>query len=633
MSKYHLETRYNGAAANDEAKISFALTNLSKAPLTGARILISLITRISDEAQVFGADFVARMANTHEFDMPDGLSVAPGMTWAFGFTGVDLRPPHHACDGPASAYLTLADDIIPVTVSDISHEGTSLSGLRDLPKGTVSEPLALLPWPAVLDIASYGAGCAIGAAMGASIEDRAALAGVAALQARLFPNAKTFLRLDDAPATLTFEAAGQKAEGFELVFEGGNVTLRSSDPAGRFYGLVALAQMAQGAFENPDDFQFPTKGIISDAPRFGYRGGHLDVSRHFWDLKDVTRFLDMMAWSRMNVFQWHLTDDEGWRVEIDAYPELTEIGAWRGPNEALPGQYAYADTRYGGYYTKQDLRAAVDHAADLHIGIVPEVDIPGHCGAVLASLPDLIDPNEDPEYYRSVQGYTNNCLNPGLSQTYEFVEKVLAEIAEIFPAKWIHVGADEVPEGAWLRSPAAQILAQREGVSGTAEIQSYFLRRVQTILRANGKELAGWDEVSHGGGVDQEGTLLVAWQKPDVVPALAAQGYTVIASPGQAYYLDMVQAEGWEEPGASWAGTVPCEQSYAFDPEGDLPEAERGALAGVQACIWCEHIWTQDRFNHLVWPRLYAVAEAGWTPQNARDWSRFSAQVWQMPKL
>ncbi|WP_116135035.1 beta-N-acetylhexosaminidase [Tropicimonas sp. IMCC34043] len=635
MCHFRLETRFNAAATREDTGLEMTLHNLSDRPLAGARLGFSAQTRIADDAVLRGADLSLRTASYHEFAMPEGMSVPPGGIWHFGFTGVALHIPKHRCDGPKSAVLHLNGQALPVSVGDLARDGETGTGARKtLPDAPPDLPLFLQPWPAEAAIAAWGPTTHLAPADDTDPDDRAALANVAALHGRLFPDHTNPLRLDTAATRIRFTRTDRiEPEAFSLDFDGAEVTLGFADTAGRLHGLIALAQIAHAAFAAPDLFRFPVAGHIADAPRFGYRAAHLDVSRHFWTVDQVRRLLDCMAWARMNRFQWHLTDDEGWRIEIDAYPELTDIGAVRGPGCALVGQLGHIDRPYAGHYTKDQIRAVVAHAAGLGIEVIPEIDIPGHATAVLAALPHLADPDEPADSYRSVQGFPNNALNPGIPETYKFIETVMAEVADLFPARWIHVGADEVPDGAWLRSPRVQVLMQREGLQGTAQIQSHFLRRVQRILRGLGRELAGWDEVAHGGGVDQSGTLLIAWQKPELVRGLTELGYQVVASPGQAYYLDMVQADGWEEPGASWAGTVTPERCYAFDPEGGLAEAERGALAGVQACIWCEHILTPEVFNHMVFPRLYAVAEAGWTPQPARDWQRFAALTRYMPQL
>ena len=253
--------------------------------------------------------------------------------------------------------------------------------------------------------------------------------------------------------------------------------------------------------------------------------------------------------------------------------------------------------------------------------------------ATLFSLPELVDGQEAPDSYRSVQGYPNNALNPAVEFTYEFLGKVFDEMVTLFPGEYLHIGGDEVAHGSWLSSPLCKALMEREKLAGTAELQSYFLKRIKAMLSERGKKLVGWNEVSHGGGVDRDGTLLMAWEKSEVGIELAQEGYDVVMTPGQAYYLDMAQAEAWAEPGASWAGYAPPEHTYAYEAEGELPEVLREKMRGIQACIWTENFLSRAYFNRLVFPRLPAIAEAAWTPSARKDWDRFAAIVRMWPVL
>ena len=348
----------------------------------------------------------------------------------------------------------------------------------------------------------------------------------------------------------------------------------------------------------------------------------------------MLRVIDILAWYKMNIFHWHLTDDEGWRAEILAYPELTSVGATRGYD--CPGmlpQLGDAPEPRGGFYTQDQMRAVVAHAGALGIEVMPEIETPGHAACVLAALPFLVDPDETPDSYHPVQGYPNNSWNPGIPATFEVLEAIIAELAAIFPSKHFHIGGDEVAKNAWLESPKARILMQREGLSGTFELQSWFARRVKAILDRHGKVLVGWNELSHGGGIDPENTLLMAWERPEVGIELARMGYDVEMTPGQAYYMDMVQGPDWLENGADWAGPVPPAQTYGYEAAGDFPEDLAQHMRGIQSCIWCEHFTTVDWFNDMVFPRLSAVAEAAWTQKADKDWLRFAAQVRLHPKL
>jgi hexosaminidase len=564
--------------------------------------------------------------------------LAPGASWTFTVSGLH-RKAVHCTDGAKSAYLTLADGRhVPVAVSDLLLEGrTSEPPPVLLPEGKLDLPFALQPWPRQIDAVPGDAfPVCLYPAPGASIDDLKAIDAVIGLFRRLF-------EADHAPLSLTGNSqgralhlkqdAGIAAEGYALAFSTDAVTLNYGGAAGRQYGLTSLAQLLNGARREPGKFRFPVSGTISDAPRYSWRGCHLDVSRQFYPVADVARLIDILAWFKLNIFHWHLTDDEAWRLEIKAYPELTTVGVVRSPDGPLLPQLGNGATPVGGFYSQDDVRTLVAHAQTLNVEIIPEIDVPGHNSATLVALRDLSDGQEAPESYHSVQGYPNNALNPAVPFTYEFLGKVFDEMIALFPSAYIHIGGDEVANGAWLASPLARKLMEKEGIEGTFALQSYFLRKIKEMLTKRGKKLAGWNEVAHGGGVDTVETLLMAWEKPEVGIELAREGYDVVMTPGQAYYLDMVQGEEWQEPGASWAGTVPPAHTYGYEAEGDFPDELKDRMKGVQACIWSEHYLSRGYFNRLVFPRLPAIAEAAWTPKSQKSWLRFAAIVPLSPKL
>ncbi|MFD1911145.1 beta-N-acetylhexosaminidase [Halodurantibacterium flavum] len=612
------------------------LTNLSDAPLSDFGLSLTSITRIMPTHQLRNARFHRRAANYHEFSPTDPTPLAPGESWTFSVTGLN-RSPFHRNDAAKTAWITGADGgVYPVQVGDLTHAGTIPVLPRPrLPAGRLTLPFALLPWPNAIDATAGDAPVILHAAAGSARDDLRLMMSVDALHSRLFPAARKIFQLSAVPGSraLRFaEEAGLPAEGYRLTFDD-DITLAASSTAGRRYGLVTLAQMLHGAFTDPE-FTFPRTGQITDAPRYGWRGCHLDVSRHFWTPAEVRRVIDIMAWHKLNLFHWHLTDDEGWRAEIMAYPELTRAGATRGAGlPAMLPQLGDGPETRRQFYTQDEMRDVVAHAGALGIDIMPEIETPGHAASVLAALPRLADPDEPENSYYSVQGYSNNALNPAVPETFDMLETVFDEIAAIFPSRYVHIGGDEVAANAWLASPLAQALMERENLSGTFELQSWFLRRVKAMLTARGKVMVGWNEIAHGGGVPPEDTLLMAWENPQVGIDLAREGYDVVMTPGQAYYLDMVQSDDWLENGAGWAGPVPPEKSYAYEAEGDFPDDLRHHMRGVQACIWCEHYTTTAWFNDLVFPRLGAVAEAAWTQAAFKDWQRFARQVRLHPTL
>lgn len=634
VADYRLEASWNPVEGSF-GRFSFTFFNLSDEPLSGFTLAYTSPARATGEHAAEGAVLKRCVADFHEVSPPEGLTVKPGDSWRFSVEEL-TNGPEHVTSGIKSAYLTLADGRqVPVSVVDLVHDSAKPGALPEfLPKGQVVEPFSLLPWP--LSLAMRPDKVAPGAlypAAGSRPENIEAVAKALALYQRLFPADDVLFSLQPVengrPIRFKAESSIMPA-AYELRFTAQEIILASDDAAGRFYGLITLAQLLHGARHDAETFQFPVFGNIADQPRYEWRGCHLDVSRQFYPVLDIERLIDTLAWNKLNIFHWHLTDDEAWRLEIKAYPELTEISARRGPGEVPVSQLGNVAETRSGYYTQDDARRIVAHAGALHIDVLPEIDIPGHSAVPLFALPQLIDEQQAPDSCRSVQDYSNNTLNPAIEFTYEFLGKVFDEMVALFPFEYLHIGGDEVPHGCWFASPACKSLMDREKLADTAELQSHFMRRIKTMLAERGRKLAGWNEVSHGGGVDRGGTLLMAWEKPEVGIELAGDGYDIVMAPGQAYHLDLAQAEGEDEPGASRAGFTPPEKTYAYEAEGELPEELRGRIRGIQACI---RGVSRANFNRLVFPRLPAVAEAAWTPCLRKDWQRFAAIVRMWPKL
>ena len=433
-----------------------------------------------------------------------------------------------------------------------------------------------------------------------------AASAFAELTEALFP-AETLVRpAAEGGLTVRLVSAGQSAEAYRIRFAKPAVVVEASGRAGFLYGLITLAQILRGARACPETFLFPLSGEISDQPAMVWRGTHLDVARQFYTTSEVKRLLMILAWNKLNRFHWHLSDDEAWRVEIDAYPELTEVGAWRGHGLAIPPLLGTGAGRTGGYYTKAAVREVVALAARLGIVVVPEIDVPGHCYALLQAIPALRDPGETGLYY-PVQGFPNNCLNPARPETCTILQTILDELIALFPAKIFHIGADEVPLAAWSGSPAAlerlrtvggAAMAAAHGDrvntrtnthgadaiegTGAAVLQAEFLHRVQAFLATRGCITGGWEEAAHGNVIDKARAYLVGWRDMAVSGKLAGEGYDIVVSPGQAYYLDMAQSADWPEPGASWAGWSGPQETYEFDPVAGWSAAQRRHLLGVQ---------------------------------------------------
>ncbi|WP_440878205.1 beta-N-acetylhexosaminidase [Vibrio natriegens] len=367
---------------------------------------------------------------------------------------------------------------------------------------------------------------------------------------------------------------------------------------------------------------------IKDRPRFKYRGMMLDCARHFHSVEQVKRLINQLAHYKFNTFHWHLTDDEGWRIEIKSLPELTNIGAWRGLDEAIEPQYTHLSQRYGGFYTQEEIKEVVAYAAQRSITVIPEIDVPGHCRAAIKSLPHMLVEAEDTTEYRSIQHYNDNVINPALPGSYEFIDKVLEEVAALFPAPYIHIGADEVPHSVWSQSPACQALMEQQGYSDYKELQGHFLRHAEDKLRGLGKRMLGWEEAQHGNKVSKD-TVIYSWLSEEAALNCARQGFDVVLQPAQTTYLDMTQDYAPEEPGVDWANPIPLETAYSYEPLAQVADDDpvRKRIRGIQAALWCEIINNQPRMDYMIFPRLTALAEACWTDKQHRSWTDYLSRL------
>ena len=611
-------------------RLTLTLVNEGDALLAGFRLAFTSLFRI--KGSVAGGTLVDQLSNYHVIAPPDGLALAPGAAWVVTADSVshDLR---HYTYGPKTAWLEIdGGEALPVTPSLMTRAGAPTTPFAaPAPVGPLpaeAPPVAVIPHPS--RVAVSGARPLPGALVfaGGPPEARTAFDTVAALSARLLPGVPLFGAGGVPCGAETDPSLGEEA--YRLHFDTGGVRVVAAGARGFAHGWISLAQILHGARTRSATFVFPEAGIIEDEPRFGFRGAHLDVARQFYDIGEVKRFLDALAWNKLNVLHLHLSDDEGWRLDIPGYPQLAEVAAWRGRGLAVPPLLGSGLAPYGGVYSRADIRGLVAHAAALGITIVPEIDTPGHCHCVLMALPALHDPGETGVDH-SIQGFPNNALTPALPATYTFLEAVFGEIADLFPAPWIHIGGDEVADDAWLGSPAARTLMAERGWTTSRQLQSHFLTRTQEIIRGLGRGTGAWEEAAEGGGIASDGAYLTAWRRSASGRALAEAGYDVVLAPAEHVYLDIAQRDVFEEPGASWAGTVPLAATYAFDPGGDWPEDLQPRLIGVQSCLWSENLGDRRLFDHLVHPRLSALAETAWTPPARKSWERFIATHPLMP--
>ena len=421
-------------------------------------------------------------------------------------------------------------------------------------------------------------------------------------------------------------------EEYTISIKNGELAVKASSERGFFYAGQTLRQLAgsDGRYPNVE---------IRDWPRFGYRGLHLDCSRHFFSVREVKRYLDIMALHKLNVLHWHLTDDQGWRIEIDSWPRLTEVGAWRVGNRlGRGGTDVHPDGEtYGGYYTKAQLRDIVHYADSLGISIMPEIDLPGHMLAALASYPEL-GCTGGPYEVSGYSGISQDVLCAGNEKTYEFIEDVLSEVLEIFPYEFIHIGGDECPKTRWETCPKCQAkikelgLAANGGRSSEALLQGYVTSRVGEFLEKHGRRLVGWDEIMDGD--IPTNSVIMSWRDSEHGIKASAQGHNVIMTPTREMYLDYCQSETPENEPDGIGGYLPIWKVYGYEPFiPGMTEEQKSHFLGVQANLWTEFISTDDHLEYMFLPRLAALSEVQWCEPERKSFDRFMKDLGRMVRL
>jgi hexosaminidase len=430
-------------------------------------------------------------------------------------------------------------------------------------------------------------------------------------------------------------------EGYHLSVLPNNITLTAATPAGIFYGLQTLYQLLPG--EIPLVYNELTPSIllqevtIADQPRFGWRGVMLDVARHWFTKEEVKRFIDDMVQFKFNMLHLHLADDQGWRIEIKSLPKLTEVGAWRAPRIGRWGEFTKPKPdepkTYGGFYTQDDMRELIQYAKERFVTIMPEIDIPGHSLAAVASYPELSCTTDSVYQVNAGErfmiwpgngtfyGTLDNNLCPANENVYTFLDKVFTEIAALFPFEYIHMGGDECYKGFWEKSEAIKQLMKREGLKDMHEVQSYFVKRVQKIIASKGKKMMGWDEIMEGGLAP--GASVMSWQGMKGGVAAAKAGHPVVMSPNDYVYVDLYQGDPVAEPVTY--SMLRLSKAYQFNP---LPAGVDSTLIlGGQCNLWSERLYTMRQAQYMLWPRGLATAESVWSPASKKNWPDFVKRV------
>lgn len=430
------------------------------------------------------------------------------------------------------------------------------------------------------------------------------------------------------------------SEGYSLVVSPKSILIKANQPAGLFYGAQTMMQLLPPQIESKtlvknQSWKAPCVDIV-DYPRFGWRGLMLDVSRHFFTVDQVKEFIDQMVLYKYNLFHWHLTDDEGWRIEIKSLPRLTEVGAWNVKKVGTFGQFTPPDStevrNYGGFYTQDQIRDVVKYAQARFVNILPEVDVPGHSLAAIVAYPDLsCTPGADKYVVRSgekimdwnggMKALIDNTLCPANEKVYVFLDKVFTELATLFPFGYVHIGGDECAKNFWEQSTDVKALAQKESLKNMMEVQSYFEKRLEKIVSAKGKKVIGWDEILEGGLAPS--AAVMSWRGMKGGIEAAQLGHEVVMSPTTFVYIDYMQGDRVIEPPVY--STLRLKKAYEFEP---VPEGvDAKLIKGGQANLWTEQVYNMRHLEYMVWPRSLAVAECVWSPKASRNWNDFARRT------
>jgi hexosaminidase len=430
-------------------------------------------------------------------------------------------------------------------------------------------------------------------------------------------------------------------EGYTLAVTPNNITVTANQPAGLFYGVQTLLQLLPKQIEsrqvvNNIKWELPCVEI-TDYPRFGWRGLMLDVSRHFFTKDEVKRFIDEMARYKFNLLHWHLVDDEGWRLEIKALPKLTSVGAWNVKRVGRFGDFlpikADEPRNYGGYYTQEDVKEIVQYAAARFVNVLPEIELPGHSLAAIASYPELsCTPGAEKYTVRSgemimdwsgphFKALVDNTLCPANEKVYPFIDKVMTEVAQLFPFEYIHVGGDECAKNFWEQSAAIKALMQKEKLKDMNAVQGYFENRVEKIIKTKGKKMIGWDEILEG-GVSPTAAIM-SWRGTKGGIEASNKKHEVVMSPTTFVYLDYMQSDEIMEPKVY--ASLRVSKTYSYEPvsEGIDPKY----VKGIQGNLWSEQIYTYRQMQYMAWPRAFAVSEIAWSPSSKKNWSSFVGKI------
>lgn len=443
-------------------------------------------------------------------------------------------------------------------------------------------------------------------------------------------------------------------EAYTVDVSTSNIIISGKTAKGVFYGIQTLRQLMPASIESNsnkiENLSIPAVKI-TDNPAFSYRGMHLDVGRHIFPLDFIKKYIDLIALHKMNTFHWHLTEDQGWRIDIKKYPKLTEIGSKR--HGTIIGRYnkeeGNDETEYGGFYTQEEIKEVVKYAADRHIDVIPEIELPGHASAAIASYPFLscfpdeptvvtnnmgskagkeVQAHGTPKIVQETWGVFDDVFCAGNEKTFEFLEHVLDEVIPLFPSEYIHIGGDESPKTNWKRCPSCQQRIKDNNLADEHELQSYFIQRIEKYLNSKGKKIIGWDEILEGGLAPN--ATVMSWRGEKGGIEAAKQHHDVIMTPGTHCYFDKYQvdiADHKNEP-LTIGGFIPVNKVYNYNPiPTELTSSEEKYVLGAQGNVWTEYLTTTDYVEYMILPRMTALSEAVWTPKKGKDWNDFKVRL------
>ncbi len=446
------------------------------------------------------------------------------------------------------------------------------------------------------------------------------------LQKILNPPVKDSSGIDTGIINLSIDKTFEHAEGYRLDILNNMVTIKGRDLPGVFYGIQSLLQLISANRHKNNEITLPILSII-DYPRFRWRGMHLDVSRHFFSKEFIKKYIDVLAMHKLNIFHWHLTDDQGWRIEIKKYPKLIKLGAWRKGTGMEEWTYFVEPKtdigpNYGGYYTREDIREIVAYAADRFVTIVPEIELPGHSWEALYAYPEYSCSGKPWKKPDDVVFEFSDPFCAGTDKTFEFFENVLSEVIELFPSEYIHIGGDEAKKTPWEHCPTCQQRMKNENLHDVEELQSYFIKRVEKFVRSKGRKIIGWDEILEGGLAT--GAAVMSWRGEQGGIVAARAGHPVVMVPNQYLYFNRAQID--EKAGIS--GLNALEIVYNYNPIPDsLSNEQAQNIMGAQAALWTENVCTEQDAEEKILPRLSVLSEIVWTPEDRKNWFSFLSRL------